>query len=128
MNNLAIVAMDSNNIPESNDPKTIFTLEGQPLRKTATTKIIEIPTYVSFGDDVVNLFLHSNANLPEKPEFQNMLQFVYFAHMTAFYLSQQNYDEVIFEDRDLREKILLQFDNRKRYSGKTSLLLDDSQN
>jgi len=122
MKNLAIVVMDITNVPKIDGPKTIFTLEGQQPTQNETTKTIEIPSYVKFGDDVVNLFKHLNTKLPEKPEFQNMLQFVYFSHMTAFYLSQQNYDEIIFEDGDLRDKILLQFDNRKRYAGKTDLI------
>jgi len=122
MKNIAIVAMDFDNIPQNCGSKTIFTLEGQTIETTSDTKIIEIPSYVKFGDDVVNLFKHLNTFLPKKPEFQNMLQFVYFSHMVSFYLSLQSYDEVIFEDSDLRDKILLQFDNEKRYAGKTSLL------
>jgi len=122
MKNTAIIVMDLKHVPIIDGPKTIFTLEHQKFTQIDDTKIIKIPSYIMFGDDVVNLFVHLNTKLPQKPEFQNMLQFVYFSHMVAFYISQQDYSEVIFEDDDLREKVLLQFDNKKRYTGKTSLV------
>lgn len=122
MKNTAIVTMNINDVPKLDGLKTIFTPEGQKAISMDETTIIHIPSYVHLGDDVVNLFMHLNAELPKKTEFQNMLQYVYFSHMVAFCLSQREYDQVIFEDKDLRDKILLQFNNQERYQNRISLI------
>lgn len=122
MTNIAIITMNPLELPAIDGQKTIFTPENKCVEETTDTKVIKIPSYVNFGDDVVNLFMHLDTRLPEKPEFQNMLQFVYFSHMVAFYLSQQDYDRVIFEDHDLQDKILLQFKNREHYDGRVELI------
>lgn len=122
MENIAVITMNPSALPEITGTKTIFTPENEYLPETADTKIIKIPSYVNFGDDVVNIFMYLNLKLPERPEFQNMLEYVYFAHLVAFYLSLQDYDRLFFEDSDLRDKILIQFKNREHYLGKTALI------
>jgi len=122
MKNIAIITMNPTAIPNVNGQKTIFTPESKHVQETPDTQVVKIPSYINFGDDVVNIFMHLNTKLPEKPEFQNMLQFVYFSHMVAFYISLQNYDEIIFEDSDLRDKVLLQFKNKERYADRISLV------
>jgi len=128
MKNIAIITMNPNEIPNVSGQKTIFTPADENICETTDTQVVQIPSYINFGDDVVNLFMHTDTKLPEKPEFQNMLQFVYFSHMAAFYLSQQDYDQVIFEDSDLRDKVLLQFQNKAHYDGKVALECCDECN
>jgi len=128
MKNIAIVTMNPNELPNVSGKKTVFTPENEKICKTVDAQVVQIPSYVNFGDDVVKLFMHLDTKLPEKPEFQNMLQFVYFSHMAAFYLSQQDYDQVIFEDPDLRDKVLLQFHNEAHYAGKVALECCDKCN
>jgi len=128
MKNIAIITMNPNDLPSIPGQKTVFTPENNDICETVDTQVVQIPSYVHFGDDVVKLFMHLDTKLPEKPEFQNMLQFVYFSHMAAFYLSQQDYDKVIFEDPDLRDKVLLQFQNKAHYAGKVALECCDKCN
>lgn len=116
--------MNINDVPQIDGLKTIFTPEGQTAAPMEETTIIHIPSYVHLGNDVVNLFMHLNAELPQKTEFQNMLQYVYFSHMVAFCISEREYDQIIFEDKDLRDKILLQFHNQERYENRVSVLKD----
>lgn len=122
MENIAVITMNPATLTENVSDKTLFTPESKFFPEINAEKIIKIPNYVNFGDDVVNIFMNLNVKLPEKPEFQNMLDYVYFSHLVAFYLSQQDYDKLLFEDSDLRDKILVQFKNQKHYLGKTALL------
>lgn len=119
--NIAIVVTDIGNIPHINGGKTIFTLADQDVPKIPNTKIVKIPSYIFLGEDLANVFVDA-VRLPDTSDYRNILQYVYFCHMVAFYIAQQDYDEIIFEDDDLRDQILKQFNNQKKYDQNTSLV------
>lgn len=119
-NNIAIIVTDVKNIPYINGNKTIFTSFDQKVPDIPNSKFIKIPNYISLGEDLANVFTDT-VRLPDTTGYRNILQYVYFSHMVAFYISQQNYSKIIFEDDDLRDQVLKQFDNSNRYANKYSL-------
>ncbi|PMD71355.1 hypothetical protein [Companilactobacillus nuruki] len=119
-NNIAIIVTDVKNIPYINGNKTIFISFDQNVPDIPNSKFIKIPNYISLGEDLANVFTDT-VRLPDTTGYRNILQYVYFSHMVAFYISQQNYSKIIFEDDDLRDQVLKQFDNSNRYANKYSL-------
>lgn len=69
---------------------------------------IKVPGYVKFGDHLVNFFVRKLLKITNVPEYLNMLSFVYFSHMAAFYLLQNDYEHVLFASDELKQKVLLQ--------------------
>ncbi|WP_125710234.1 hypothetical protein [Companilactobacillus zhongbaensis] len=121
----AIVAMDLTEAPEIGNNTKIYTVLNKKNKKWANNHkgvgvhFIKTPSYIAFGDKAMSTFVHKAMKIDT--EFNNMLQFVYFAHMTAFYISNAEYDEVIFENQMLCEKVLLQFGNDETYGDKTEI-------
>lgn len=121
VNNIAIVVTDARNIPYINGEKTIFTNFDQEVPRIPNSKVIKVPNYIFLGEDLANIFADT-VRLPDTTGYRNILQYVYFSHIVAFYISQQDYSEIIFEDDDLKDQVLKQFDNQTKYARKTSLV------
>lgn len=124
----AIVSMDLSDILEIDPETTIYTLLSKANKKWADDhqgsriQFIKVPAYVKIGDTVVNGFVNKILQVKEVRAYQDMLEFVYFSHMVSYYISQQDYQEVLFENQDLCEKVLLQFGNLKRYENRTEII------
>lgn len=118
---IAIIVTDAENIPHVNGGKTIFTPYDQKIPDIPNTKVVKIPSYIFLGEDLANVFADT-VRLPDTDDYRNILEYVYFSHLVAFFIAQENYDEVIFEDNDLRDQILKQFNNKERYAAKSSLI------
>lgn len=121
----AIVAIDLTEAPQVDSDTRIYTVLNKKNKKWASehrgvgVQFIKTPSYISFGDKAMSTFVHKIMKI--HTEHSNMLQFVYFAHMAAFYISNADYQEVTFENQTLCEKVLLQFGNDEKYGEKVEI-------
>lgn len=121
----AIVAIDLTEAPQVDNNTKIYAALTKNNKKWANehkgvgVSFIKTPEYITFGDKAMSVFVHKIMKI--KTEHSNMLQFVYFAHMAAFYISNTDYDEVTFENQVLCEKVLLQFGNDEKYADKVEI-------
>lgn len=109
---IVAVAMDINKIPYINDAQVIFTPGHQKIWYTTKTQSIEIPSYIKFGDTIINSFMKK---FMRKSDKRNVLEFNYFANRVAAYLKKNGYDEIIFENDKLKNKILPNFKNKNEF-------------
>ena len=106
------VAMDINKIPYINDAQVILTPGKQKIWYTVKTQPIEIPAYIKLSDKVINSFIKK---FLKKSKKQDILQFNYFTNRVARYLKTHSYDEIVFENYQLKNKILPNFKNNNEY-------------
>lgn len=106
------VALDIHKIPYVNDTEIIFTPGVQKIWYTAKIQPIEIPNYIKYGDFVLNKFIKK---FLKKSQKRDLLTFNYFANQVAYYLKNHSYDEVIFQNQQLKNKILPNFKNKNEY-------------
>ncbi|GEO79791.1 hypothetical protein FD29_GL000154 [Companilactobacillus mindensis DSM 14500] len=106
------VAMDINKIPYVNNNEIIITPGEQKIWYTAHTQAIKIPAYVKIGDKLINAFIKK---FLKKSTKQDVLQFNYFTRRAALYIQKNAYDAIIFENLDLKNKILPHFKNKNEY-------------
>jgi len=106
------VALDIKKIPYINDDEVIFTLGKQKIWYTTNIKPVNIPKHVKFCNSLFNSFLRKYLKHSDK---QNIIEFNYFTRQIALRLKQTTYDEIIFENKDLQDKILPNFKNKNEY-------------
>lgn len=122
----ALVAMDLSDVPIVGDDTTVFTVLNDVNKKWASenqgigVQFIKLPGYIKAGDKVINTFVKKALKIEN--EYQDMLHFVYFSHMTSFYLSSRDFDQVLFENQILCEKVLIQFGNFDKYEDRSEIL------
>lgn len=109
---IIVVALDIKKIPYVNEAEVIFTPGEQKIWYTAKTQAVEIPNHIKFGDNLLNSFIKK---FFKKSQKRNLLTFNYFAKKVADYLKNHPYDEVIFENDALKNKILPNFKNKNEY-------------
>lgn len=114
------VALNIKKIPYVNETEVIFTPGKQKIWYTANTKAIEIPNYIKVSDNLLNSFIKK---FLKKSHKQNLFTFNYFANKVANYLKNHPYDEVIFENDELKNKILPNFKNQNEYVTKNKRAL-----
>ncbi len=123
----AIICMDLSDVPIVDENTTIYTVLTKNNKKWANEhkgvgiQFIKIPNYVKIGDKTVNAFVQKALKI-DTTEYQDMLHFVYFSHQVSFYISNRDFDELIFENENLCEKVLLQFGNDEKYIDKVEIL------
>lgn len=115
---IAAVTMDTTKIPYVNGSETIFTLGKQKVWYTSNTVPIEIPNRIKWIDLAINSFLEK---FFKKSDKRDLLTINYFARQAAKRLRKGHYDEVIFENQHLKNKILNQFKEKEAYGVKVSL-------
>lgn len=106
------VAMDINKIPYVTNNEIIITPGEQKIWYTAHTRAIKIPTYVKISDKLINSFIKK---FLKKSTKQDILQFNYFTRRAAIYIKKNAYDEIIFENMKLKNKILPNFKNKNEF-------------
>lgn len=106
------VALDINKIPYVNDAEVIFTPGRQKVWYTTNTKSVEIPKYIELSDAVLNRLIKK---FMKKSKKRDLLKFNYFTKQVAQYLKTHRYDEIVFENDNLKNKILPNFDNKNEY-------------
>ncbi|MFD1472122.1 hypothetical protein [Companilactobacillus mishanensis] len=117
----AVVAMDLSRLIFVDKNTTIYTVSSMESKKWAdehqgtSIRFIKIPSYVNIGDKVVNGFEKHILKIHDQSEYVNMLHFVYFAHMAAYYIANKEYTQVLFENANLQSKVLMQFGNGMKY-------------
>ncbi|WP_088809765.1 MULTISPECIES: hypothetical protein [Listeria] len=121
MKKIAVVTIDVTKVKAAGGKEVAFTVQNEATEQWAEAhqefdvNLIRIPWYVKTGDALVNFFVRKVLKIKDVPEYENMLQFVYFSHMSAFYLSNAEFDEIVFENHDLLVKTLPQCENEARY-------------
>ncbi|WP_048704655.1 hypothetical protein [Companilactobacillus ginsenosidimutans] len=124
----AIISMDLSDVPIVPDDVTVFTVLNKANKKWADKHkgvgihFTKIPAYVKTGDKVVNTFVQKVLHIKDVVEYENMLHFVYFSHLVSHYISNKNFDKILFQNQDLCEKVLLQFNNNEKYIDKVEIL------
>ncbi|KRL66615.1 hypothetical protein [Companilactobacillus versmoldensis] len=124
----AIIAMDLADVPIVSQDVTVYTLLTKENKKWADQhkgvgiQFVKTPIYVRAADKGINMFVKGILKIADVPEYNDMLHFVYFSHMVAYYLSQRDYRQIAFEDQILCEKVLLQFGNDGKYIDKVEIL------
>ncbi|MDC4186966.1 hypothetical protein MK904_12875 [Loigolactobacillus coryniformis] len=83
---------------------------------------IKVPGYVKFGDHLINFFVRKLLKITDVPEYLNMLRFVYFSHMAAFYLLQNDYEHLLFASDELKQKVLLQTKQAAAYTARATVI------
>ena len=106
------VALDINKIPYINDNEIILTLGHQKIWYTTNTLAIEVPNRIKIYNDLLNRFMRK---FMKKSTKHDLIQFNYFANKVADYIDKNSYDEIIFENNQLRNKILPNFKNKNEY-------------
>ncbi|KRN96754.1 hypothetical protein [Companilactobacillus kimchiensis] len=106
------VALNINKIPYINNNEIILTPGNQKIWYTANTKAIQIPGYVKFNDALLNSFIKK---FIKKSKKRDILKFNYFTRRVAIYIKKTNYDEIIFENEELKNKILPHFKNKNEF-------------
>jgi len=109
--NIAI-ATDINKIPYINDGELILTLGEQKIWYTTNIKAINVPGYVKFSNSIVNSFIKK---FFKKSNKHDIVKFNYFTKQAASYLKNSTYDEVVFENEQLKNKILPNFKNKNEF-------------
>jgi len=102
------VALNINKIPYINDNEIIFTLGKQKIWYTADIKSVKIPKHIKLCNSLLNKYL-------KHPDKQNTLEINYFARQVALKLKQTTYDEIIFENESLKNKVLPNLKNKNEY-------------
>ncbi len=121
MKQIAIITIDATKVKAVDGKTVVFTVwneaaeEWSKRHQDLDVNLIRIPWYVKTGDTLVNFFVRKILKIKDVPEYENMLQFVYFSHMSAFYLSNAEFDGIIFESQDLLVKTLPQCENEAHY-------------
>ncbi len=106
------VALDINKIPYNSDVDVIFTPGTQKIWYTRNTQSIEIPKRILLFDSLLNSFFKK---FSKKSNKHDVLKFNYFTNKVASYLKNHPYDAVIFENQQLKNKILPNFKNKNEY-------------
>ena len=106
------VALDINKIPYNSDVDVIFTPGTQRIWYTTNTQSIEIPKRILLFDSLLNSFFKK---FSKKSNKHDVLKFNYFANKVARYLKDHPYDAVIFENEQLKNKVLPNFKNKNEY-------------
>jgi len=106
------VAVDINKIPYINDNELILTPGKQKIWYTSNTVAIEIPNRIKLYNKLLNLFMNK---FMKKSTKRNIITFNYFANCAADYIKQNSYDEIIFENEQLKNKILPNFKNKNEF-------------
>ena len=96
------VAIDIKKIPYVNDTEVIFTPGKQRIWYTANTVSIEIPKVVQLGDVMINKFINK---FLKKSKKQDILKLRYFTMRVAKLLKKSDYNEIIFENDELKNRI-----------------------
>ncbi|MGQ2375819.1 hypothetical protein [Companilactobacillus zhachilii] len=106
------VALDINKIPYVNNIEVIFTPGKQKIWYTSNTVSIEIPRYIKIGDNILNNLIKKFA---KKSKQYNRLEFNYFAKKVAKSLRKADYDELVFENDQLKHQVMSKLNNQKTY-------------
>lgn len=106
MKTIAVVAMNTANVPYFTDNEMIYTLENQKVWYTSHTKTIEIPQHILVGDYLLNRLIKKFLKKTRWKNVRDVLKVNYFCHMAATYLTLDSFDEVYFENEKLRSKIV----------------------
>ncbi len=96
------VAINIKKIPYVNDTEVIFTPGKQKIWYTANTVPIEIPKVVQFGDVIINKFIKK---FLKKSKKHDILKLRYFTMQVAKRLKKSDYNEIIFENDELKNRI-----------------------
>lgn len=115
------VALDINKIPYVNDPEIIFTPGRQKIWYTANTQSIEIPKHIKLVDNLLNQLFEK---FHKKPFQRDLATFNYFTKCVTRYLKTHPYDEIVFENNQLRDKILPNLQNKNEYVVKNNKKLE----
>jgi len=104
MKNIAMVALDTQKIPYVSDGReTILTVKNEKVWYTANLKVVTFPKIIRFNDYLLNGFINK---FMKKSSKHDILKVNYFAKQVVSYLSKNNYDEIVFENDLLKNKIL----------------------
>ncbi|MQS75409.1 hypothetical protein [Companilactobacillus halodurans] len=118
MTKTILIALDINKIPYVTNPEVILTLGTQKIWYTTSTKAITVPKRIKLADSLLNSFIKK---FFKKSTKRDIFTFNYFTKHAKKYLKKNNYDQVIFENNQLKNKILPNLTNEHQYVAKNSL-------
>jgi len=113
------VALDINKIPYINDNEIIVTPGPQKIWYTTNTVAIKIPNRIKFYNNLLNSFMKK---FMKKSTKRDLIIFNYFANRAAAYVKKTSYDEIIFENEQLKNKILPNFKNKNEFVENSSIV------
>ncbi|GEO47407.1 hypothetical protein [Companilactobacillus kimchii] len=99
---IAVVAMNTKKIPYVGGNELIITLDNQKVWYTANTKQIRIPFFTNVLNSMMNNFFSTFMKRSNK---QDVVKANYFSKQVARFLLKNNYDQVVFENEQLRKNI-----------------------
>lgn len=99
---IAVVAMNTKKIHYVGGNELIITLDNQKVWYTANTKQIRIPFFTNVLNSMMNNFFDTFMKRSNK---HNVVKANYFSKQVARYLLKNNYDQVVFENEQLRKNI-----------------------
>lgn len=112
------VALDINKIPYINENEIIVTPGQQKIWYTTNTVAIKIPNRIKFYNKLLNSFMEK---FMKKSTKRNLIIFNYFTNRAAAYIKKNSYDEIIFENEQLKNKILPNFKNKNEFVENSSI-------
>jgi hypothetical protein len=115
---IAVVAMNTKKIPYVGGNELIITLDNQKVWYTANTKQIRIPFFTNVLNSMMNNFFDTFMKRSNK---HNVVKANYFSKQVARYLLKNNYDQVVFENEQLRKNISRRLEKKRLPSQKPCL-------
>jgi len=111
MKNIAVVAMNTKNVPYVSGHETIFTLNHQKVWYTPNVWVISIPFLIKINDSILNYLIK---NLFKRSTKHDLLLSSYFINQVALVLNKEHFDEIIFENDELKNKVQLKMQKRSK--------------